>query len=236
MKECKKRNKIIKILNHTTYRFFQPVYIFLIVNLILITGCSSLKENENIDICSSTRFPCLKSNEYVLLITNKGNIKLELYGELAPITVGNFIDLVEKGVYNKTIFNRVIKQPYPFLIRGGDNSLIENKNNLQDTKTGKIRYIPLEIKLKTNNLPTYGKEIDASSQINNIELKHKRSYLSMARSKSVNSASLQFYILLKSLPELDGRFSVFGKVISGMNIVDLIEEEDFIIEAKRIDS
>ncbi|WP_269625253.1 peptidylprolyl isomerase [Prochlorococcus marinus] len=204
--------------------------------MILITGCSSLKENENIDICSSTRFPCLKSNEYVLLITNKGNIKLELYGELAPITVGNFIDLVEKGVYNKTIFNRVIKQPYPFLIRGGDNSLIENKNNLQDTKTGKIRYIPLEIKLKTNNLPTYGKEIDASSQINNIELKHKRSYLSMARSKSVNSASLQFYILLKSLPELDGRFSVFGKVISGMNIVDLIEEEDFIIEAKRIDS
>jgi len=57
----------------------------------------------------------------------------------------------------------------------------------------------------------------------------------MARSKAVNSASSQFYILLKSLPELDGRFAVFGKVISGMNIVDLIEEEDFIIEAKRID-
>ena len=58
----------------------------------------------------------------------------------------------------------------------------------------------------------------------------------MARSKALNSASLEFYILLKSLPELDGRFAVFGKVISGMNIVDLIEEEDFIIEAKRVDS
>ena len=58
----------------------------------------------------------------------------------------------------------------------------------------------------------------------------------MARSKAVNSASLQFYILLKSLPELDGRYAVFGKVISGMNIVDLIQEEDFIIEAKRVDS
>ncbi|WP_269610979.1 peptidylprolyl isomerase [Prochlorococcus marinus] len=236
MKEFKKRNKIAKISNNSTYRFFQPVYIVLIVNLILITGCSALKKNENIDICSSTKSPCLTSNEYVLLITNKGNIKLELYGKSAPITVGNFIDLVEKGLYNKTIFNRVIKQPYPFLIRGGENNLIENKNNFLDTKTGKIRYIPLEIKLKTNNLPTYGKEIDASSQINNIELKHKRSYLSMARSKAVNSASLQFYILLKSFPELDGRFAVFGKVISGMNIVDLIEEEDFIIEAKRVDS
>ena len=94
----------------------------------------------------------------------------------------------------------------------------------------------MEIKLKTSNLPVYGKEIDEPSQINNIELKHKRSYLSMARSKTVNSASLQFYILLKSLPELDGRYAVFGKVISGMNIVDLIQEEDFIIEAKRVDS
>ncbi len=235
MKEFKKRNKITKILNNSTFRFFQSVYIFLIFNLIFITGCSGLKKNENVDICSSTRFPCLTSNEYVLLITNKGNIKLELYGKSAPITVGNFVDFVEKGAYNQTIFDRVIKQPYPFLIRAGDNSLIENKSNFLGTKKGKIRYIPLEIKLKTNNLPTYGKEIDASSQINNIELKHKRSYLSMARSKVVNSASLKFYILLKSLPELDGRFAVFGKVISGMNIVDLIEEDDFIIEAKRVD-
>ena len=238
MKEFKKNNKIINILNNTNYskRFFLPVHIFFILNLLLISGCSNLKKNEDINICSSTRFPCIKSKEYVLLITNKGKIKLELYGKLAPVTVGNFVDFVERGAYNKTIFNRVIKQPYPFLIRGGDNSLIENKNKFLDIKTGKIRYIPLEIKLKTNNLPTYGKEIDASIQINNIELKHKRSYLSMARSKAVNSASLQFYILLKSLPELDGRFAVFGKVISGMNIVDLIEEEDFIIEAKRVDS
>ena len=85
-------------------------------------------------------------------------------------------------------------------------------------------------------MPTYGRVIYSSSQINNIELKHKRSYLSMARSKTVNSASSQFYIILKSLPELDGRYAVFGKVISGMKIVDLIEEEDFIIEAKRVDS
>ena len=159
-----------------------------------------------------------------------------MYGKLAPITVGNFIDFIEKGSYNKTIFNRVIKNPYPFVIRGGENTSIGNQNKFIDTKIKDKRYIPLEIKLKTSNLPMYGKEIDTSSQIKNIELKHKRSYLSMARSKAVNSASLQFYILLKSLPELDGRFSVFGKVISGMNIVDLIEEEDFIIEAKRVDS
>ena len=220
---------------YSVYKYFQLIYIFLIVNLIFISGCSNLKKSDDISVCLNTIFPCINSNVYVLLITNKGNIKLELYGESAPITVGNFIDFVEKGAYDKSIFNRVIKKPYPFIIRGGENSLIGNKNKFLDTKTGKKRYIPLEIKLKTNNLPTYGKEIDLSIQKNNIELRHERAYLSMARSKDLNSASSQFYILLKSLPELDGRFAVFGKVISGMNVVDLIEEEDFIIEAKRVE-
>ena len=113
-------------------------------------------------------------------------------------------------------------------------NIIKGDNKFIDNNTGKVRYIPLEIKLKSNNLPIYGKEIDISNQKNNIELKHKRSYLSMARSKSVNSASSQFYISLRSLPELDGRFAVFGKVISGMNVVELIQEEDFIVEAKRL--
>ena len=236
MKEYKKKNNINKILKKSNliYKVKQPIYIFFFISLIFISGCKAINKNKDIDICSSTILPCLSSTEYVLLITNKGEIKLELYGILAPITVGNFIDFVERGAYDKTIFNRVIRKPYPFIIRGGDNSLIKGKNKFIDSKTGKIRYIPLEIKLKNNNLPIYGKEIDISNQKNNIELKHKRAYLSMARSKKINSASYQFYISLKSLPELDGRYAVFGKVIRGMNIVELIEEEDFIIEAKRL--
>ena len=236
MKEFK--NKITKLSNNSilTFKIFQPIYIYLFVNLFLISGCSSINKSEDINICYETKLPCIDSNEYVLFITNKGNIKLELYGKYAPITVGNFIDFVERGAYNKTIFNRVINKPYPFIVRGGDNSSIGNQNKFIDTKTGGKRYIPLEIKLKTNNLPIYGKEIDAPNQINNIQLKHKRSYLSMARSKAVDSANLQFYILLKSLPELDGRYAVFGKVINGMNVVDKIQEEDFIIEAKRVES
>ena len=234
MKEFK--NNIYKILHNSNliYKLYQQFYIFLFVNFIFIYGCSTIKKNEYINICASTNLPCLATTEYVLLITNKGNIKLELYGKAAPITVGSFIDYVEKGAYDKTIFNRVILKPYPFIIRGGDNSLIKGENKFIDDKTGKVRYIPLEIKLKTNNLPTYGKKIDISNQKNNIELKHKRSYISMARSKKINSASSQFYISLKSLPELDGRFAVFGKVISGMNVVELLQEEDFIVEAKRL--
>ena len=229
MKEYKKKDPIKKKLNNTTIpnKLFQIVYSLLFINLIFIYGCSALKKTEVLNICKSTTLPCLLSTEYVLLITNKGEIKLELYGEKAPITVGNFVDNVEKGAYDKTIFNRVIRKPFPFIIRGGDNNFI-------DDQTGKIRYIPLEIKLENSSLPIYGKEIDISNKKNNIELKHKRYYISMSRSKKVNSASSQFYISLKSLPELDGRFAVFGKVISGINVLELIEEEDFIVEAKRL--
>ncbi len=236
MKEFKKKNIINKVFNNTKliYRLYKSLYVIFLVNLIFIYGCSNLKKNEDVNICSSSKLPCLLSNEYVLLITNKGKIKLELYGKSAPITVGNFIDYVEKGAYDKTVFNRVIRKPYPFIIRGGDNSLIKGDNKFLDNNTGKVRYIPLEIKLKTNKLPTYGKEIDISNQKNNIELKHKRGFLSMARSKSVNSASSQFYISLRSLPELDGRYAVFGKVVSGIEVLNLIEEKDFIVEAKRL--
>ena len=236
MKEFKTKSIINYILDISPLIFilYKKAYIFLALNLIFIAGCSALKKNEYVNICASSTLPCLNSTEHVLLITNKGKIRLELYGEAAPITVGSFIDYVEKGAYDKTVFNRVIKKPYPFIIRGGDNSLIKGENKFIDKQTGKVRSIPLEIKLKINNLPTYGKQIDISKQKNNVELKHKRAYLSMARSKKLNSANSQFYILLKSLPEMDGRFSVFGKVISDMKVVELIEEGDFILKAERL--
>ena len=236
MKEFKKKKLIFnKSINITSInRLFKPFNLLLFINLILIAGCSNLNRNEISSICLSTKLPCLLSTEYVLLITNKGKIKLELYGNSAPITVGNFIDYVEKGKYDKTIFNRVIKEPYPFIIRGGADILKEGDNKFIEKQKVRIRYIPLEIKLKTNNLPTYGKKIDTTIKKNNIELKHKRSYLSMARTENLNSARFQFYISLKPLPELDGSFAVFGRVIEGMNVVDLIEEGDFIINAKRL--
>ena len=236
MKEYKNKSLSFKLFQYCNLiiSLSKPVNLLFYLSLISLFGCSSLNNRQNLDVCINSSLPCLQSTEYVLFITNKGKIKLELYGKLAPITVGSFIDFVEKGSYDNTIFNRVISEPYPFIIRGGDNSLINGENKFIDSKTGKIRYIPLEIKLTKNKLPIYGREIDVSNQKNNIELKHKRASLSMARSKNVNSASSQFYIALKSLPELDGRFAVFGKVISGMNIVDSIQEKDFIIKASRL--
>tara|TARA_Y100001968_G_C19130308_1_gene606388 strand:- start:38 stop:748 length:711 start_codon:yes stop_codon:yes gene_type:complete len=236
LKGSKNINSINNLLNNSNliFRLIKPIFIFCFFSLVFSVGCTSLKKKEIVNICSYASLPCLPSTEYVLLVTSKGNIKLELYGKSAPVTVGSFIDFVEKGSYDKTIFNRVISDPYPFIIRGGDNLLIKGKNKFIDSQTEKIRYIPLEIKLKNNKFPIYGKEIDSANQKNDIELKHKRAYISMSRSRGVNSASSQFFISLKSLPELDGRFAVFGKVVSGMNVVDSIQEKDFIVKALRL--
>ncbi len=236
MKEFNKRSLIKNLLNKSDFifRFSQSFKIILYINLISLIGCTNLSKNDHINICYDSKIPCLESTEYVLLTTNKGKIKLELYGKLAPLTVGNFVDLVEKGDYDNAIFDRVIREPYPYIIRVGVDNSNKNKSKLLNYNNGKFRYVPLEIKLKANKFPTYGKEIDITNSKNDITLKHTRSSISMARSKEIDSANFDFNILLKSLPELDGRFAVFGKVISGMNVVDSIEEEDFIIKASRL--
>ena len=212
----------------------KTIRLFILVNIAFLMGCRTFVEKESIDICANSNLPCIAKTENVLLVTNQGKIKLELYGELAPLTVGNFIDLVEKGGYNNIIFNRVIREPVPFVIRVGDNRLMNNYKESKRENISKIRYLPLEIKLKSDKYPIYGKVINEANKILKIELKHKRGSLSMARSKGLNSANSQFYISLRSLPELDGRYAVFGKVLDGINVIDLIQEEDFIIEAIRL--
>ena len=217
----------------------KKTHIFFLCLFLLITGCDLNNSKNNFDVCYRVETPCEKSKKNILLITNRGEIEIELNGEMAPVTVGNFIDLVEKGLYDKTYFHRVINKPFPLLILGGEitgeNTIIskENKNSISSS-IPKGRFIPLEIKLKFENSPRYSKIVNSANNIKKIELRHKKGSLSMARSVSLNSASTQFYISLKSLPELDGRYAVFGKVVRGMNVVDLIRENDFIIKVIKL--
>ncbi len=112
-------------------------------------------------------------------------------------------------------------------IKSKDESYI-NKGNLGLTK------IPLEIKLKGEAKPRYNSLISKYDDFNRIELTHRRGALAMARAQLLNSASIQFYISLKDLPELDGRYAVFGRVADGMNVVDSLDEGDLILNMKVI--
>ena len=203
----------------------------------LLISCGN-KQNLNIrDICKEISIPCFRGKKYIEIYTNKGKIVFELDGEVAPLTVGNFLELASRGVYNKTVFHRVIKEPSPLIIQGGDSiSQDENRSNqlgvgnFIHTDNKQTRFIPLEIKLKNEEFPRYGNPLKDTKKISNIILRHRRGSISMARSEPVNSASTQFFISLKALPELDGRYAVFGRLIKGFKILDLIEEGDFVRE------
>ena len=124
-----------------------------------------------------------------------GIIRAELYPEIAPNTVRNFISLVKKGFYDGVIFHRVIPG---FMIQGGD-----------PTGTGM-------------GGPGYSIEGEFTSNGFQNDLKHTRGVISMARSMNPNSAGSQFFIMHQDAPHLDGQYAAFGKVVAGMDVVDKI--------------
>ena len=121
--------------------------------------------------------------------------RAELYPELAPNTVNNFLSLVKKGFYDGIIFHRVIEG---FMIQGGDP---------KGVGTGGPGY-----------------HIKGEFKANGVEnpVKHERGVLSMARAQHPDSAGSQFFVMHAAAPYLDGQYAAFGKVTSGMDVVDAI--------------
>ena len=139
------------------------------------------------------------ANPVVTITMENGDvIKAELYPEVAPNTVNNFISLVKKGYYDGLIFHRIIRG---FMIQGGCP---------QGTGMGG---------------PGYSIKGEFSQNGVKNDLKHTEGVLSMARSMMPNSAGSQFFIMHKDAPHLDGAYAAFGKVTEGMNVVDKIANE-----------
>ena len=189
--------------------------------------------------CAQASSPCLKGKATVLLTTSRGEITLELDGDAAPVTAGNFVDLVRRGVYDGTVFHRVVREPVPFVVQGGDPASKDpntakaayGSGSFIDPASGQARYIPLEVKFKKEEQHRYGRVTSNPSDLLQIELAHDRGALAMARSQAPDSASAQFYIALRPLPELDGRYAVFGRVVKGLEVVDAIQADDRITKA-----
>jgi peptidyl-prolyl cis-trans isomerase B (cyclophilin B) len=173
--------------------------------------------------------PRLKGKATVTMVINGRPVILELDGDNAPITAGNFVDLVDRGFYNGLTFHRVVKD---FVAQGGDPQRNGTGGYIPKGE-GEERRIPLEIKLKGSPAPAYNQvfeDVQSGSQV--PILVHKRGVLSMARSQSPDSASSQFYVTLADVNFLDGKYAVFGKVVRGMEVIDSIEIGDKITSAK----
>nr|WP_225902711.1 peptidylprolyl isomerase [Pseudanabaena sp. PCC 6802] len=160
-------------------------------------------------------------------LKNGGAVTIAVDGERAPITAGNFIDLVNRGFYNNLTFHRVEKDP-PFVVQGGDPEG-NGTGGFTDPATSQPRNIPLEILAEGEKTPTYGRVLATGVK---PQLKHTKGAVAMARSQLPNSASSQFYITLTDTKFLDGSYAVFGYVTSGMDAVDRIQVGDRIESIK----
>lgn len=140
----------------------------------------------------------MAQNPIVTITMKSGDvIKAELYPEIAPISVNNFISLIQKNFYDGLIFHRVIKN---FMIQGGDP---------EGTGMGGPGY-SIRGEFAQNGYPN--------------DLKHTAGVLSMARSMHPDSAGSQFFIMHKDSPHLDGAYAAFGKVTEGIDVVNKIAE------------
>ena len=138
----------------------------------------------------------VQGEEIGVIVTTLGTIEITFFEDKAPGHVKNFKDLAKKGFYNGTTFHRVIPG---FMIQGGDPN--SKDNNRANDGTGGPGY---NIKAEFN------------------DIKHDRGIVSMARSRNPDSAGSQFFIVVKNAHALDGKYTVFGKVIKGMDVADKI--------------
>jgi peptidyl-prolyl cis-trans isomerase B (cyclophilin B) len=177
----------------------------------------------------------LPGKAIVVQVINGQPVTIEVDGTNAPITAGNFVDLVERGVYDGVMFHRVVREPDPFVVQGGDPRSRDTTipasqlgtGNFIDPDTNQGRFIPLEIKPQGAAEPVYNQVVTQTPQ-----LQHTRGAVAMARSNALNSASSQFYFALDELPFLDGNYAVFGNVIQGFETVNAVQEGDRISSAK----
>jgi peptidyl-prolyl cis-trans isomerase B (cyclophilin B) len=138
------------------------------------------------------------ANTIATLQTDMGDIQIKFFYDKAPKHVENFVELASKGFYDGTLFHRVIPG---FMIQGGDPNTKKPEDPMHPYGTG-------------------GSETKLKAEFNDTP--HKRGIVSMARSSDPNSASSQFFIVVKDSNFLDGQYSAFGEVISGMETADKI--------------
>ncbi|MBP0000244.1 MAG: peptidylprolyl isomerase [Cyanobacteria bacterium SID2] len=186
-------------------------------------------------------FSPLTGKVTALMVVDGQSIEIELDGTNAPITAGNFADLVARGFYDGVTFHRVVLEPTPFVAQAGDpNSRNPNfppeflgRAGFVDPTTGEERTIPLEIKPEGAETPVLGQTLSDAGVSEPPVLRNERGTIAMARTNDPNSASSQFYFNLVNSPSLDGNFAVFGKITDGLAVMDSIEQGDR-IEGARI--
>ena len=200
--------------------------------MFLVQACNYKSKIDSNYYCQKLKFSCTKINKIVHFKTTKGDFEVKLFGKDNPVTVSNFLENIENNIYVNQKFYKIIKYPQIRFIHGGvspeNKFYIERKQNLNKTSPS----IPLEIKFKEEIKPRYNYQIKNPNETENLVNTFDSGSIAMVKSSKNKSSSTEFFFVTSKIPELDGRYSIFGKIIKGLDVLEKINKDDYIKAVK----
>jgi len=194
----------------------------------LLQACSYKNKIDSNYYCQKLKFSCVQSNKVVYFKTTKGDFEVKLFGKDNPVTVSNFLENIDNNIYVNQKFYKIINFSQIRFIHAGINPekklYIERKQNLNKISPS----IPLEIKFKEEIKPRYNYQVKNPIETKNLVNTFESGSIAMVKSGKNKSSSTEFFFVTSKIPELDGRYSIFGKIIKGLEVLEKINKEDFI--------
>ena len=198
---------------------------------LIITSCVKEYSKDAYYYCRKLSLECSKEYDQVTFYTSKGSFVVDLYYETNPLTVSNFLKNIQKEIYIGKRFYKILDfEDNKIIYSGIENNRYLTNLDLVDSLVTNL--IPLEISLTGNSLPIYGVSIDDPIQLSRLINRFEPGTIAMVNYDKTSSSSTEFFLVTNKMPELDGRYSIFGKVINGLEILQELEKNDEIIDIK----
>ena len=194
----------------------------------MLSACNFKNEINTNYYCQKLKLNCNEGDKVIQFKTSKGDFEVKLLGKDNPVTVSNFLENINNIIYVNQKFYKIINYPQVRFIHGGVNP--ENKFYIERHQTLNKRNpsIPLEMKFKKEINPRYNYQILNPYKIEDLINTFEKGSIAMVKIGENNSSSTEFFFVTNKIPELDGRYSIFGKIISGLDVLEKIDKEDYI--------
>ena len=196
--------------------------------MFLVPSCSFKNEVDSNYYCQKLKLSCIQDNKIAFFKTSKGDFEVKLFGKENPVTVSNFLQNIDNSIYENKKFYKIINYPQLRFIHGGVNP--ENKFYIVRNRSlnKESPYIPLEIKLQEEIKPRYNYQVKNPFETENLVNTFESGSIAMVKIGKNNSSSTEFFFVTNKIPELDGRYSVFGKIVKGLDVLEKIKKGEFI--------
>ena len=198
----------------------------------MLSACNFKKTKDTTYYCQKLELSCPQENKRIHFKTSKGDFEVELFGKDNPLTVSNFLENINNNIYSNQQFYKKISYPQISFIHGGvnpkDKFYIERNQTLNKISNS----IPLEMKFKEEKKPRYQYQINNPNEVEALINTFKSGSIAMVKKGKSYSSSTEFFFVTNNIPELDGRYSIFGKIIKGLDVIKKIKKDDYIKEVQ----